>query len=671
MEQRRNLLVGLALFLITFILYWPVTAFNFVAYDDQLYVYENNVVIQGLTWSGIKWALTAIVAANWHPLTMLSHMLDWTVYGRFAGGHHLTSLFLHATNAVLLWWLLKRLTQAFWPSALVAALFAWHPLNVESVAWVAERKNVLSTFFLILTLWAYVRYVEVPKFSRYGLALGLFALGLMAKPMLVTLPCLLILLDYWPLRRLVLKHEPSVPGGGQKKFWNLLWEKIPFFLLAAAASITTVIVQNSAGMVKSLHEVPLALRLLNAPVAGVAYLAKAFWPTGLCAYYPLPAELPVWPAIGSVLALAAITGLIFYHQSRFPWLLFGWLWFLITLAPVIGIIQVGNQAMADRYAYVPLIGLFVAVAWSANHWLRLKSWTGSLGTAVTAIFLLGCLILTHIQIMYWHDGIALFSRAIAVTKNNVTAHENLGIMLSAAERSPEAIAQFEEAVRINPSNPDSQYNLGLELMGAGEFNAAELHFSEALKYASDNVVLHNSLGVALAAEGKMAAAASHFQRAIELKPDYPKPYLNYAMTLQKMGDNGAAFTNFSKALQFEPDQPEALEKMAAFLATCPDPAWHQPATAIKLSQRANEITGYESPGHLETLALTYASNGDFSNAVHWTEIAGQKAAASNLPTLADRLAGELKAYQAGMIPPFSIPSVAAPKKSPERLEPGD
>src|SRR5258706_1360138 len=233
MERHWNLFVGLALFITTFILYWPATAFGFVAYDDQLYVYENDMVTKGLSWSGIKWAFTAVVAANWHPLTMLSHLFDWTLYGSFAGGHHLTSIFLHSTNAVLLWLLLKRMTQAFWPSALVAALFAWHPLNVESVAWVAERKNVLSTFFLILTIWAYVRYAEAPKLSRYGITLGLFALGLMAKPMLVTLPCLLLLLDYWPLQRLAHEPEPSEHTHTDRKtFWILVGEKIPFFALS-------------------------------------------------------------------------------------------------------------------------------------------------------------------------------------------------------------------------------------------------------------------------------------------------------------------------------------------------------------------------------------------------------------------------------------------------------
>jgi multidrug transporter EmrE-like cation transporter len=312
MKSRRSLAVGLGLLIITFGLYWPVTTFPFVAYDDYSYVYENPVVVKGLSGEGILWAGTAVVEGNWYPLTMLSHMLDCSIYGSFAGGHHLTNLLLHSVNALLVWLLFKRLTQSFWTGALVAALFAWHPLNVESVAWVAERKNGLSTFFLILTLWAYLNYAEKPGPGRYALTLGLFALGLMSKPMLVTLPCLLLLLDYWPLRRMI----GGKPDG--KTWGHLFLEKLPFFLLTGAAIIVTLMVQSSSGAVKSLHEVPLTLRVLNVPVAYATYIAKAILPVNLCVLYPLPESLPVLAATGLGVLLASVTGLFFIGGLNFP-----------------------------------------------------------------------------------------------------------------------------------------------------------------------------------------------------------------------------------------------------------------------------------------------------------------------------------------------------------------
>src|SRR5208283_2101211 len=307
MERLRNWIVGIALVTVTLILYWPATTFGFVAYDDDLYVYENPHVLQGLSWPGLKWSLTAFVGGNWHPLTLWSHMLDCSAGGLYAGGHHLTNILLHSINALLLWLLLKRMTGAFWPGALVAALFAWHPLNVESVAWVAERKNVLSTFFLILTIRAYIRYAEKPAGIRYGLALGLFLLGLMCKPMLVTLPLLLLLLDYWPLNRMAPVSGSCDAPPARRTLYKLILEKVPFLVLSAAACVVTLVAQNSAHAIKSAQEVPFSLRLLNAPVACVTYLAKAVWPAGLSVLYPLPATLPVVAAIGSLALLAAIT----------------------------------------------------------------------------------------------------------------------------------------------------------------------------------------------------------------------------------------------------------------------------------------------------------------------------------------------------------------------------
>ena len=532
MERLRNWIVGIALLTVTLILYWPATTFGFVAYDDESYVYENPHVFQGLSWHGLKWSLTAFVSGNWHPLTLVSHMFDCSVGGLYPGGHHLTNIFLHSLNALLLWLLLKRMTGAFWPGALVAALFAWHPLNVESVAWVAERKNVLSTFFLILTIWAYIRYAENPGRFRYGLALGLFLLGLMCKPMLVTLPLLLLLLDYWPLNRMATVSGTRDATPAQRTLFKLILEKIPFLVLSAASSVVTLIAQNSAHAIKSAQEVPFSLRLLNAPVACVTYLFKAVWPARLSILYPLPAALPVAAAIGSLALLAALTALAFHWRTRFRWLLTGWLWFLITLIPVLGIVQAGSQAMADRHAYVAMIGPFIAAAWSLDHWLSSRPRQRPLAVTVICLLLLSLLALTRVQLMHWRDSITLFTRAVAVTNDNFAAHNLLGVALSNTGRNPEALAQFEDAVRLKPDDVESQYHLGQELMDAGKFHEAGRHFSVALDQTPGNVVLLNNLGVAFALDGKVAEAGEQFQRAIRLQPEYPKPYFNYGKILK-------------------------------------------------------------------------------------------------------------------------------------------
>lgn len=640
--------------IITFVLYWPVTTFPFVAYDDHLYVYENPVVIKGLSGEGIQWACTAVVEGNWHPLTMLSHMVDCSVYGPFAGGHHLTNLLLHSVNALLVWLLFKRLTQSFWTGALVAALFAWHPLNVESVAWVAERKNVLSTFFLILTLWAYLNYVEKPGPGRYALTLGMFALGLMSKPMLVTLPCLLLLLDYWPLH--------LMNGGRPGKTWgHLFLEKLPFFILTGLAIIITLTVQSSSGAVKSLHEVPLTLRVFNVPVAYATYISKAILPVNLCVFYPLPERLPVLAAAGSGVLLAAVTGLFFHWRLKFSWLLTGWFWFLGTLVPVIGIVQVGSQALADRYAYVPLLGLFLMAACGLNKWAWSRPHSRPIAVALSCIFIFFCLFLTHRQIRCWRNSVELFKQAIVVNPRNAAAHDLLGAVLSGNGKPDEAIEHYRQAARIKPGNVEFQYHLGRELIEAGRFGEAEIHLSEALKQMPDSAILHNSLGAALGQAGKVAEAINEFHRAIQIQPDYPKPYFNLGKFEQQLGHDEAALTSFSKAVQLDPDWPEALDNLALLLATCSQPQLQNPAEAVKLSLHANEITHNRSPFFLKTLARTYAAKGDFSNAIPTADLALKIAATNRLESLTGQIAAELKAYQSGRAPAKSTSEAVSRK----------
>jgi Flp pilus assembly protein TadD len=606
LEQRKSWIIGLALFVVTMILYWPATSFPFVNFDDQLYVYENPTVVHGLTWEGIKWAATNVVAANWHPLTMLSHMADCSAYRLFAGGHHLTNILFHSANAVLLWLLLKRMTKLFWPSALVAALFAWHPLNVESVAWIAERKNVLNTFFFILTVWTYLRYAENPRPARYAMALLLFAMGLATKPMLVTMPFIFLLLDHWPLQRISFNQNRLDLTG--RKNWLLLLEKIPFLILSLADCIITIVVQNQSGAVKSLTEVSVTSRFLNIPIAYLTYLIKGFWPFKLCVFYPFPNQPPVVAALISLVLLVAITFGAWHWRFKFRWFLVGWLWFLGMLIPVIGLVQVGSQASADRYAYLPMIGIFLIITCMLNEWLFTKPQFCTFVATIVFAFLCLCLVLTRQQLMYWQNSVALFTRAIEVNPESAWSQDMLGRALDGGGKTAEAIEHYSAAVRINPDMADLQYHLGRDLIDAGRFSEAENHLAAAVKGMPDNSILHNALGVALTQDGKPQEAKKEFSRAIEIQPKYPKPYFNLGKILLTEGQNQAAITNFTTALQLEPDWPEALQ----------------------------------------SLARACAANGNQSNAVSAASLALKIAQDQRNLTLVSQLAGELKTYQ--MVP---------------------
>lgn len=650
MQTRRDLWAGLALFAITAFLYWPATGFGFVAFDDGLYVYENPMVRAGISLAGIKWAFTAVVAANWHPLTVISLMLDESVFGGGAAGYHLTNLLLHAADTVLLFVVLRRMTGAFWPAVLVAALFGWHPLNVESVAWVAERKNVLSTLFLLLSLWCYTNYARQKSAGQHLGALGFFAMGLTAKPMLVSLPLILLLLDYWPLRRISLPPESESRAPAIRMALKLAAEKAPFFLLSAAVCVVTMIAQTTAHSVKSLDEVPLALRLLNVPVAYAMYLAKTAWPANLCAFYPLPLTLPVQAAIGSLVLLAGISVTAFYLRVRFRWLLVGWLWFLVTLLPVIGIVQTGTQASADRHTYVPDLGLFLAVAFGLEHWMQQRPPVRPWVFGSCAVILLSFAAATAVQLQYWHDSVSLFTRAVTVTKDNYNMENNLGVVLSQAGRSEEAIAHYEAAIRSKPTDLESQYHLGQELMAVGQYDQAEAHFIEALKQSPGNVMLVNNIGVAEIMQGKPGEARDKFTQAMRLEPNYPKSYFNLALLDEQAGQDGAAATNFLTALRLDPDWPEALNRAALFQVVCPDMRWRDPMNALKFSRRANQLTEREVPAYLETEGACEAINGNFSNAVAVAKMAEQSAQDKHLDALADKLGQEIKIYESGRIP---------------------
>ncbi|MGA3267810.1 MAG: hypothetical protein ABSE16_13415, partial [Verrucomicrobiota bacterium] len=451
-------LIGLLLALFTLLVYLPAGHDSFLVYDDNDYVTDNQAVQDGLTWGGVKWAFTTGHAGNWHPITWLSHMLDCQLFGLNPGPQHLVNVLFHTANTVLLFVLLLRLTQALWPAALVAALFAWHPLHVESVAWIAERKDVLSTFFGLLAVLAYAQAVgaeprpaaektgaaaaDVPRFTHHAsrfhcLALLCFALGLMSKPMLVTLPFVLLLLDYWPLRRL-----------NASTLQRLAAEKIPYFLLAAISSVVTFLVQRQSEAVISLARVSLRYRLENAPVAVGRYLLKLFWPADLAAFYPLADKISPLAVLAAIAVLAVVTVVAWRARRRAPYVLVGWLWFLGTLVPVIGLVQVGGAAMADRYSYIPSIGVFLAVAFGVRAAAQRWQIPRFAVPAAAMVILAGCLVATAHQLRFWRDSDTLFRHALAVTTNNDVAHVNLGVTLDQEGRYEEALAEYYAAARL-------------------------------------------------------------------------------------------------------------------------------------------------------------------------------------------------------------------------------
>jgi tetratricopeptide (TPR) repeat protein len=692
MEKRRDLWTALALFALTAALYWPATGFQFVAFDDGLYVSENPLVQAGLTLAALKGAATAVVAANWHPLTLLSLMLDRSLFGPGPAGFHLANLVLHAANAALLFIVLRRLTNSYWPAALAAALFGWHPLNVESVAWVAERKNVLSTLFLLLALWCYAHYARRKTVAAYAGALVCFALGLLAKPMLVSLPLILLLLDYWPLGRFYAAGGRTAPmaigtvsdskisrlsgpgsaatpadfgseqrsqrAKGQARIGEVIFsrslrlivEKLPFIFLSLIFCIVTLAAQAGGHGVKSTSEVPLGLRAANIPVACAAYLARTFWPANLCVYYPLPAGWPVYSALGSLALLAAVSALAFHRRRRFPWLTAGWLWFLVTLLPVIGIVQVGSQASADRYVYVPELGLFLALAWSLERWCLARPGARAWITGACAAVLLGCLGATHAQLQYWRDSVSLFTRAVSVTRNNGFMQDNLGVVYSLAGNPAAAIAQFEAATRSNPEWVEPHYHLGQALMSAGQYPEAEAQFLIACQEVAPNAVLLNNLGVARAMLDKPSQARDSFLQARQLDPGYAKSYFNLALLDEKAGHYGEAATNYLTAVRLDPDWPEALNRLALFQAAGPEGPWRDPANALASAARANQLTARRVPAFLETQAACEAANGSFSNAVALAVLAEQTAREAHFDSLAGQLARQIKIYEAGRMP---------------------
>ena len=572
--------------------------YGFVNYDDDSYVYENPTVIQGLNLKGIEWAFTHVVAFNWHPLTIMSHMLDCSLYGLNAGGHHLTNVLLHTGSVILLFLGLRQMTGELWRSALVAAVFAIHPLRVESVAWVAERKDVLSGLFFMLTLLAYVRYVRRP-FSpgRYLLVVFLFALGLLSKPMLVTLPFVLLLLDFWPLNRFAPPAPAlAVAGNGdssksQAVHWRPILEKTPLLALSGAVCVATMMAQKNA-----IGPVPASLRFGNAAVSYIVYLRQMFYPTDLAVLYRYPRSgLPYWEIVLALLLLAAVSAGAFLWRRKHPYLLMGWLWYLGMLIPVIGLVQVGGQAHADRYTYLPQIGLYLALIWSAGSlgvgW-RYRSWLFSGFSAAILVALIFC---ARIQTSYWRNGELLWGHTVACTSGNYIAYNNLGNILVKDRRVNEAIAQYQAALQIRPDYAVALDNLGNALLQKGRVDEAIDQLQTALQIEPANAKAHNNLGNALLQKGRVDEAIVHYQTALQIEPDYAEAHNNLGDALFQKGQADEAITQFQTALQIKPDYAEARNNLAWLLATSSQASLRNGNRAVELALRANQLAGGENP----------------------------------------------------------------------------
>ena len=585
----RWLIICGLLILATVAAYWQVRGYGFVDYDDPEYVVDNAMVVRGFSADGLVWAFTTGHAGNWHPLTWLSHMLDCQLFGLEGRWHHITSLLLHLCNAIVLFGLLRSMTGADLPSAFVAALFAVHPLSVESVAWVAQRKNLLSTLVCLLAIWSYANYACRGGLRRYLLTALWMGLSLAAKPMMVTLPALLLLLDYWPLNRLWPDGAAQRPRTvcPPSTLAVLLMEKAGLLILSAVSAVVTMQVQQQAG---AMAVIPFGQRLANAAVSYVSYLCKMIWPADLSVLYPhpnLPGGTPwtPWQVGGSVLLLVILTAAACLLR-RYRFLIVGWLWYLGALLPVLGLVQVGEQAMADRYVYVPMIGLFLIIAWVFRGWVgglsRYRQLVSLLVLLAASSIVLLCILTTRLQVRHWRDSLTLFSHAVAATPSNPIMHNNLGVVVARAGRPAEAVGYFEKALRLDPRYPDARINLATAIQAMGKVDEAIDQFHRVLQDHDESASAHLGLANALAQSGKYALAIEHYQKALAVRPDLAPAHYRLAIVLGRAGRS-----------------PGALEH----------------------ARRAAELTAHRDPSVLETLAGAFAAEGQFEKAAQALELA--------------------------------------------------
>lgn len=553
-----TLLAVLLLAVATVLLYLPTLANDFINYDDPAYVTSNSYVQQGITRESVAWAFKTTTEANWHPLTWISHMVDVQLFGLNSLGHHLTSTLLHVINVVVLFLLLRNATGCIWRSSLVAGLFAIHPLNVESVAWVAERKSLLCTLFMLLAIWAYYRYARKPSLIRYSNIVLWFALALMAKPMALTLPVLFLLLDYWPLGRI--SNRETACSGNIRPLSRLIAEKVPLLVLSLGSALITMYAQARGGAVGNFYSLPLGLRVKNAIYSYLSYILKGIWPSHLAVFYPHPENsLAWWKVSVAALFLALVTGLVWRYRER-RYLVTGWLGYLVAMIPVIGIVQVGRQAMADRYAYIPFLGLFAIVVWLAADLSKEHRMVRQVLAGGVIIVLCSYIYISSVQLRYWRNSYTLFSHALDVTRDNGIAEDNLGQALYTQGQRELAMQHFAAAVRLIPQLSTAHYNLGTMMHLHGRYDEAMREYQLALDYASDPLVMaqtHNNLGALLLENRQPAAALAHFNAAITLNPREQNSFVGRGIVEYKSGNVDAAIADLTHASRLGPS-PLAL-----------------------------------------------------------------------------------------------------------------
>ncbi len=557
--------ISLFLMIVTFLAYSQVLDYGFLNFDDNQYVTENIHITKGFNYADVVWALTESYASNWHPLTWFSHMLDFELYGLDPLGHHLTNLIFHIANVLLLFWVLLKMTGALWRSAFVAVLFALHPLNVESISWIAERKNVLSGFFFFLTLWAYIQYSEKKKF--YWLVFLFLAFGLMAKPMLVTLPFLLILLDFWPLKRLSLVGTSESGFIETKSLSILIIEKIPLFVLAVTSSIITYLTQRGGDAVRSTEFRSFYSSTANALVSYIEYLEKMVWPRGLSVFYPHPGDSTSgWKVLLCGLFLVIVTTLVLRGIRRFPYLTVGWFWYLGILVPVIGIVQVGEQAMADRYTYLPMIGIFICIAWGIPELIKNQK----ILSVLAGVFISFLILSTWGQVKYWENSITLFEHAIEVNEiespSFVIAYNNLGHALLNEKRFEEAVTKLKRAIEINPHYSKPQNNLGNAFSELKKYDEAIQHYRQAIIIEPNYAEAFNNLANAFRQKGQQQEAIAYYKEAIRLNGEYGEAHFNLGIILSQQSQFEEAIRQYQKALKINPEFTQAHNNLASLLA---------------------------------------------------------------------------------------------------------
>jgi tetratricopeptide (TPR) repeat protein len=678
----------------TIVAYWQVHSCDFVNYDDNKYVTLNQNVQTGLTQQGIIWAFTTGYFGSWLPLTWLSHMLDCELFGLNPGRHHLTNLLLHIANTLLLFIVLKQMTGVLWQSAFVAAAFALHPMHVESVAWISERKDILSMLFWILTIAAYIRYVRQPGITCYLLTILTFAMGLMSKPTAVTLPFVLLLLDYWPLGRLT---NPQTLKSSEKPsreisnsffqwrvFYRLVLEKIPFFALSLISSIVTYFVQRTGKMVTEFGDLPVMSRIANTFLSYVKYIDKTIWPTRLAMFYPHPSlgRMSVWPVVYATLILLIISVCVLRLARSHKYLPVGWFWYLGTLVPMIGLVQVGSQAIADRYTYIPATGLFIMVAWGLPDFLAQWRYRTISLTAAAVVLTSAMMICTWRQVGHWQNTYALFTHALAATGNdNFTVHYMLGKELFEQKKFEDAIHHYEEtlrlrpqhfgtlnnlavayyrvgkidpalvswnkALKINPNRPDVYYNMGVALTKQQKIDEAVQLFTHALRLNPALAEARKGLANAFFLQGRFAEAVQEYRLLIQIAPDSSDLCSRLAFALLEQGKIDEAVKYFEQALGLDPGNLELMNNLAWLIATHKSLASRDPEKAIRLATHACEFTGYQIPRFLDTLSVAYAAAGKFDQAVNFAEKALQFARSAKQDKLAADIQKRLNLYKAG------------------------